>query len=338
MRPEDEEALQAEEGEARPQTRLEILRSICASLKGARFSVRPQGVPALRRAGALLRGVQKTLDAEYPFGQDGLIFVAMDRPYLSRERDDRGRVRDVSYTRKWKDVRDLTIDLMKRGDRLYVRDLEHRLAPFEGSRRFPWDGRFEGSLDGLPLEDGVVVEFAYLARSGRPHTNGADEQEEPSEEAPRRFVPVRYRPDKESPSGAKPAADVWQLLHDPIRRATMRGESYQLMRRYHNRVKRELLGELAPHTRLLDVGSGQGGDLYTWDDLQLRVTALEPGKEARGRLRGAPQSTQRREEAREGPRGREGRDAPASRRPGPGRGRARHLRRGDGLLRDHVLR
>ena len=281
MRPEDEEALDGVEGAGRPQTRLEILRSICASLKGPRFSVRAKTFARCDGPERFFAACRDTLDAEYPFDQDGLVFVAMDRPYLSRERDDRGRVRDVSYSRKWKDVRDLTIDLMKRGERLYVRDLEHRLAPFEGSRRFPWDGRFEATLDGVPLEDGVVVEFAYLAPSERVN-EGAEE--EPGEEAPRRFVPVRYRPDKESPSGAKPAADVWQLLHDPVQRATIRGEGYQLMRRYHNRVKRELLGELSPHTRLLDVGSGQGGDLYTWDDLQLRVTALEPGAEARRRF------------------------------------------------------
>ena len=264
MRPQDEEPINPNYAD----TRLSVLQVLCTAIKGSRFSINCKSFVRCDGPDLFFSACKSVLEAEYPFNIDGLIFVSMDRPYLTRQTVHNREI-DVTYTRKWKDVKNLTIDFLKRGDRLYVVN-RGNIIPFTGSKKFPWDGKYLTNIDETEIEDGQIVEFAFL---------NIDEDQEEGEEASKQFVPIKYRPDKESPSSVKAAGDVWQLLHDPVQRITIIGESFQLMRRYHNRIKRELIGELVMNSRDLDIGSGQGGDIFSWDINQLRVSALEVNEE-----------------------------------------------------------
>lgn len=73
---------------------------------------------------------------------------------------------------------------------------------------------------------------------------------------------------------------IWCLIQDPITENTIRGNDLELMRKYHNNEKREMLEQYASGT-ILDIGSGQGGDLMKWNNnpnIQ-KIYAIEPDQE-----------------------------------------------------------
>lgn len=92
--------------------------------------------------------------------------------------------------------------------------------------------------------------------------------------------PDRIRHDKDVPNETKVAEDVWNMIEDPIELKTMTGGTLQLMRKYHNRIKRRLLrgevkGIFPKFGKLLDIGSGVGGDVDKWSDYD-KIIAVEP--------------------------------------------------------------
>lgn len=92
--------------------------------------------------------------------------------------------------------------------------------------------------------------------------------------------PDRVRSDKDIPNETKVAEDVWNMIEDPIELRTMIGETLQLMRKYHNQIKRRLLrgkvkGIFPKFGKLLDIGSGVGGDVDKWSDYN-KIIAVEP--------------------------------------------------------------
>ena len=67
----------------------------------------------------------------------------------------------------------------------------------------------------------------------------------------------------------------------PIFKATIKGESLQLMRKYHNEEKYTVLKkEFNKGDVIIDIGSGQGGDLRKWEKVGFgHVYVLEPNSE-----------------------------------------------------------
>jgi SAM-dependent methyltransferase len=271
-------------------TRLGVLKVLCQAIRGPRLSVTCKHFERCDGPERFFDACRSALDAShlpegvYPFETDGLVFTPMDLPYVSAEPAARGDGRRyVSYSRKWKPVGQLTNDLLYQGGKLWIADYDN-LVPFTGSERFPWNGRFETALpDGTEIEEGQIVEFAYLAPD-EPIGREEGSREPAADEERRRLVPVRPRPDKERPSALKPASDVWQLLNDPIHESTLRGASYQRMRRSQNEDKANLIAEIPEHSRDLDLGAGQGGDQRKWLQRRLRVVALEPDPKQRARF------------------------------------------------------
>jgi SAM-dependent methyltransferase len=258
-------------------SRLSILQRLCGQIRWSRLSLNCKHFTRCDGASRFFAACKETLEAEYPFGTDGLIFTNMDAPYTTTLRGNLGGWFNVSYNRKWKPRKKLTVDLLYRDGRLWAADREiegpDKITPFRGVRGLEWDGRFEDTYEGERLKDGQIMEFAYLS-VGEVQDEDEDAEED-NAELPKRLVPIRPRNDKDMPSSVKAAGDVWRLLYNPIRQATLKGESYQLMRKYHNGVKRGFLGELQANTRDLDVGIGQGGDMLEQYRLGLRVVGLE---------------------------------------------------------------
>ena len=97
------------------------------------------------------------------------------------------------------------------------------------------------------------------------------------------LVPERIRDDKTSPNKYQTALAVWKNIFDGISEETMKGQTFQLMRKYHNRIKRNLYDttdSCRNHKVLLDIGSGRGGDISKWSNYEL-VFAVEPNAENR---------------------------------------------------------
>lgn len=92
--------------------------------------------------------------------------------------------------------------------------------------------------------------------------------------------PVLIRKDKELPNEKNVADDIWESIINPIELDTLMGNSTQLLRKYHNRIKKRLLtGEVKgiPFIggNLLDLGSGAGGDVTKWKKYD-KIICVEP--------------------------------------------------------------
>lgn len=99
----------------------------------------------------------------------------------------------------------------------------------------------------------------------------------------RLFVPERIRHDKTKPNRNEIAIDVWEDIHDPIDENVLTGNSFRLLRKYHNRIKSELFRIASKNViygrrTLLDIGSGRGGDVRKWL-LFDKIVAVEPNDE-----------------------------------------------------------
>jgi hypothetical protein len=181
----------------------------------------------------------------YGFEDDGLIYTPQHLTYASTLG---GKIK------KWKPSEKLTIDFavkLVEGE-VYSLFLVDRgnFVPFE-------DMTAEIPLEG-GLEDGSVVEMRWV-----------DD----------RFEMTRLRTDKENPNAIRTARNVWKAIQDPIPESEVIGEGLRLMRKWHLLIKKYWIGAFGKGATLLDVGSGQGGDIVSWKANQDTVYAVEPNKD-----------------------------------------------------------
>lgn len=105
--------------------------------------------------------------------------------------------------------------------------------------------------------------------------------------------PMRIREDKPYANSEKTAISTWKDLNDPILEETLLGKTTRLLRKYHNRVKKNLLNVPGSDNHLIDIGSGQGGDISKMRNFS-KILAIEPNeknmKEFRRRLSQQPDS------------------------------------------------
>lgn len=103
---------------------------------------------------------------------------------------------------------------------------------------------------------------------------------------------LRLRPDKPTANEKSVAKSVWDDIINPIEDTTLAGKDLVMMRFVHNRTKEKLLDVLNQKLEkkpkvILDIGSGQGGDLDKWEAAGFtKVWALEPSKSMREKLSG----------------------------------------------------
>lgn len=138
-------------------------------------------------------------------------------------------------------------------------DRSAELIHFTGTPEHKISGRIlveQASLAKFPLATGQVVEMVWdFARSS--------------------FIPRRIRYDRDQPNKLSVATDVWNDIMNPITEDTIRGHDLIVMRKFHNIIKRDMLLKCTG-ARLLDIGSGRGGDMHKWRDIGLGVLAVEP--------------------------------------------------------------
>jgi len=88
---------------------------------------------------------------------------------------------------------------------------------------------------------------------------------------------IRYRPDK-------PQGNSWSIvqknMYSSVPGTLFSGRGFYLMRKYHNKVKKQMIIRANDKgAKILDVGTGQGGDLNKWKRAS-HVFCVEPSKEA----------------------------------------------------------
>ena len=219
----------------------------------------------------LLFEVIRQMEAEIPllpYKTDGYIFMPETMPYdsgndeLSFNKRVLTKYADIV---KWKSAYNMTIDFAiiwtSNFIQLYVGDKNSndslpskpyiKISLFVGTPKFPFNPN-DIDLTGLidrkeQIPSGSIVEFRWDITINK-------------------FVMTRIREDKDSPNLSTTASNNWEMIHLPIDIEVLKGRSDALIRKYHNRVKRNLFTESSDRIgnrgkSLLDIGIGRGGDL-----------------------------------------------------------------------------
>lgn len=239
-------------------------------------------------AGNFFQRMSDILDTlpELPYDNDGLMIIpdfAVYNPWQGRRIPPVWKRIMPVYPDicKWKPFNELTIDLRVRlvgtSDEPVV--ALYSANPDTGEDE-EWKGTTYNPLDWTEAVDpndpelnksgfvplGTIVEF-------EPVFNDPDEDFQ--------LKAKRIRHNKNRPNQTDVVGSTWDLAHRPVEERIIRGEGTALMRRYHNRIKRDLFRDnIRPGSSILDIGSGNGGDIDKWPNLSY-VVAVEPDSKHR---------------------------------------------------------
>lgn len=127
------------------------------------------------------------------------------------------------------------------------------------------------NVDGFSSENYIIPPFLDITVEMEPVREKDDE----------RVVMVfsRVREDKGANS-MKVARDVWRDIQDPIFLSDLRGETFRFNRLFQNKVKSHLIENVTKGSYVLDIGSGNGGDLgkYTKRGVA-KLFAVDPNED-----------------------------------------------------------
>jgi hypothetical protein len=180
-------------------------------------------------------------NAYIKYKTDGLLFVPAKVPYTKQ---------DII---KWKPQKKYTIDLRYKKGFWYSAENQIVDIPVK--------------LQSLKVIDDNVVELRY----------------DPTQKV---FIETRIRFDKPFPNKMKVVNHILDLIKRPITEDTLKGKNNMIfLKKFHNRIKQNLINQSVNRLQnyfgnitLLDVGSGQGGDINKWTQIDL-VYAVEPDKQ-----------------------------------------------------------
>lgn len=217
------------------------------------------------------------LDAPPSYPIDGLVFIPIHSPYLpngSTIQDNKARVL-TAYDDicKWKNPRDITIDfriMVEQGNyiSLYTYDdYEGIYDLFRGSNYNPvdqktmidWDPKL---VDVMLIKNEDVGEFEFV----RNELDGGN------------FKLRKLRRDKPTPNTKQTAIENWFDINNPITELSIRGKDLFLAFKLHGRIKKELILS-KPAIKVLDIGTGQGGDLDKYAPTIEHLFAVEPNED-----------------------------------------------------------
>jgi hypothetical protein len=220
------------------------------------------------------------LETKLNYDTDGFIFTPINSPYNIATGNLKKNFKNLAiYPEicKWKPADRYTIDLRviqtttKRG--IYT-SRGNQNEEFVGDERNPFDPELQIDwYDPLfyKVANFTIVEFGPKLNS--------DGKRIYAENGGVMMKPILIREDKPYANGSRTALDVWEDLNDPIQEKTLIGDSLQLVRKYHNRVKKELLESIpGEDNHLIDIGFGKGGDISKMKKFS-KILAIEPNKE-----------------------------------------------------------
>ena len=227
--------------------------------------------------------------SQSPCKTDGYMFTpdnTVYNPYSDYQKLNKRRLTSLPDICKWKDPKDLTMDLRLNwksiGDHssnapgILLANVNGVGRPFLGSEIHPFNPETQMDWDS-PLLNGWVSGGILELAPDFTHT-------------PIKLFPLRIRHEKPQPNTLEIAQDVWNDINHPLDHLTVEGQTFSLVRAYHNQIKRQLLSEIPNGAYVVDIGSGQGGDVNKWRHLG-GVLSIEPNlehvEELRRRLKGA---------------------------------------------------
>jgi hypothetical protein len=212
-----------------------------------------------------------------PCKTDGYMFTpdnTVYNPHSDYQKLNKRRLTSFPDICKWKDPKDLTMDLRLNwksvGDHtsnapgILLANVNGVGRPFVGTDINPFNPETQMDWDS-PLLNGWVSGGILELAPDFTHT-------------PIKLFPVRIRHEKPQPNTLEIAQDVWNDINHPLDHLTLEGQTFSLVRAYHNQIKKQLLSEIPNGAYLVDIGSGRGGDVNKWRHLG-RILAIEPNLE-----------------------------------------------------------
>lgn len=233
---------------------------------------------------------------KYPRDQrDGLIFQPVYDKYNN------------THTYKWKSEKDMTIDfyIKKMTEQEVEQEILNVKEDYGTESGFEWidefaSGNHQNQTFWLLVgqKGGGMVPFVGTKERSYPgfvvvddvvfHDQSIEDKiiECKFDENEYKFTFYRYRDDRTRPNNLDTAVSVWRDILNPLPKDTIKGNTLQLMRKYHNKYKFNLLREnFGEGSKIVDIGSGRGGDLMKWNSLNFNsVIAVEPNKDNRKEL------------------------------------------------------
>lgn len=167
------------------------------------------------------------------------------------------------FSRKWKPARLTTIDFL--------------LSPTEKEDTYSYSTFDSKGKRNIPFTKAGVKD---TIRYSRPKICGINPDSDFVAECvyiQDRFEVHRERPDRSGANETLVAEGVWRDIIDPISIPAIFGYDMKIMQYAHNRTKEILLKRLFNAEAILDLGTGQGGDLMKWSHAGIKkVFVVEP--------------------------------------------------------------
>jgi len=228
------------------------------------------------------------------YKSDGLIFTDAGSYLLPPVRGT--KYQNPSRNRKYKQLHQLTIDFFidedKNSNLIITVGGSEKIGAEIKRTRIPFTGKPPYRVDPTQIEHSFVNsdgEKVVIAKG--------DIVECRWDKMLSMWIPIRLRDDRPEPNEQGVANDTWEMIIDNIPVGVLLGKLkgnkvLKLMSSYVNRTKITILnewsGEIAKmlrkanekrRPRLLDMGSGKGGDVKKWKQANLDVLAVEPAAE-----------------------------------------------------------
>ena len=143
-------------------------------------------------------------------------------------------------------------------------NLNRRLVRFNGSRRYPARD-VPVDIGSFEYRRGLVYECLWVPAKSE---NGI--------EIPNHWKVDRVRVNKPTPNAADVADKIWSQIARPLTTNELTGEKTKVfLSEAQNTIKTDLLRTNEPGMVLLDLGSGNGGDINRWSNYE-HIYAVEP--------------------------------------------------------------
>jgi hypothetical protein len=259
----------------------DILRSNVGSSQNLVIEMKPF-IPLGRTSEEFFKAMKQMfhLESKLNYDTDGFVFTPINAAYNIATGNLKKNFKNLAiYPEicKWKPADRYTIDLrviQTPTKRAVYTSRGNQNEEFVGDERNPFDPELQIDwYDPLfyKVANFTIVEFGPKLNS--------DGKRIYAENGGVIMKPILIREDKPYANGSRTALDVWEDLNDPIHEKTLVGETLQLVRKYHNRVKKELLENIpGDDNHLIDIGFGKGGDISKMKKFS-KVLAIEPNKE-----------------------------------------------------------
>lgn len=221
-------------------------------------------IPIGKTPESFSRAYRKVKVQEYPFGNDGMIltptYAAHNPPLIKKER----RIGISPETLKIKPWEELTLDFRICGaidpsEKAFF--VNGSIVPYQGTKKYPFQSSTMVDWASFP-----TLPYDYIAEVGPIRVKKGKVQLSFS----------RLREDKETPNSITTANNVWRKINEPFEESLFLATDFSRLRFQNNRIKRQLIESIPKGAIVVDIGMGEGGDIFKYDKIAHTVLCVEP--------------------------------------------------------------